>query len=321
MDLDDPESMTLVQLRQFIALARIGSFVKASQALHITQPALSRSIKALEDELGQRLFDRIGRRIELTAFGQLTLERSQLLLEDAESLKAQGHSPHQGGAGRLRIGLGSGPGILLTAPLLHHFATRFPTLRVEISRGPIDVLVQRLQDRALDALVVDIRSLKPSADLKVEQVVEVPGAFMCRKDHPLARARAVRLERLLQYPVASTPLSDELARILIERYGPQADPQRMVTLSSEEISYLVDVAHASDAVVLAIRAAGPQLAEIRMTPAFEATARFGLVTVARRSEMAFLPEVRAVMGQVFGAARGDSRARVKPSGARSRGGG
>ena len=295
--------MTLTQLRQFIALARSGSFVKASEVLHITQPALSRSIKALEDELGQLLFDRIGRRIELTAFGQATLERSLMLLEDAESLKSSGQGLARGGAGRVRIGLGSGPGALLTTPLLRLVANRFPGLRLEISRGPTDVLVQRLQDRALDALVVDIRSLKPSADLKVERVTEVPGAFMCRKGHPLARRRAVRFEQLLQYPIASTPLSDELARLLIERYGPQADPQHMVKLSSEEISHLNDVAQGSDAVVLAIRAAGPQLVPIALSPPFEATARFGLVTVARRSEMAFLPEIRTLMDDVFGPLR------------------
>lgn len=302
--------MTLIQLRQFIALARIGSFVKASEFLHITQPALSRSIKGLEDELGQLLFDRVGRRIELTAFGQATLERSLLLVEDAESLKAAGQS--SGAAGRMRIGLGSGPGAVLTAPLLLHAANRFPKLRLEISRGSTDVLVQRLQDRALDALVVDVRSLRPSADLQVEQVVELPGAFMCRKGHPLAQRRAVRFEQMLDYPIASTPLSDELARMLIERYGPQADPQRMVRLSSEEISYLHDVALGSDAVVLAIRAAGPQLTSIRLSPPFEATARFGLVTVARRSQMAFLPEIRTLMDRVF------TPLRLRSPGARAR---
>ena len=65
--------MTLVQLQHFVALARAGSFVKASALVHVTQPALSRSIAGLEDELGQRLFDRLGRRIELTPFGHDTL--------------------------------------------------------------------------------------------------------------------------------------------------------------------------------------------------------------------------------------------------------
>jgi hypothetical protein len=61
--------MTLVQLRHLIALAHTGSFSKAAQAQFLTQPALSRSIRALEDELGLPLFDRVGRRVELTPFG------------------------------------------------------------------------------------------------------------------------------------------------------------------------------------------------------------------------------------------------------------
>jgi DNA-binding transcriptional LysR family regulator len=84
--------MTIVQLRHFIALARAGSFVRASVSLNMTQPALSRSIRALEDELGQPLFDRFGRRIELTRFGREALDRASLLLEEAERLRLSGRS-------------------------------------------------------------------------------------------------------------------------------------------------------------------------------------------------------------------------------------
>ncbi len=62
--------MTLVQLKHFLELAANGSFSKSAERLYLTQPALSRSIKSLEDELGQSLFDRVGRKNELTPFGQ-----------------------------------------------------------------------------------------------------------------------------------------------------------------------------------------------------------------------------------------------------------
>jgi DNA-binding transcriptional LysR family regulator len=65
--------MTLVQLRHLIALAQTGSFSKAAEAVFLTQPALSRSVRALEDEFGAPLFDRVGRRIELTPFCRDTL--------------------------------------------------------------------------------------------------------------------------------------------------------------------------------------------------------------------------------------------------------
>jgi DNA-binding transcriptional LysR family regulator len=276
----------------------------ASNALLYIDPALSRSIKSLEDELGQLLFDRVGRRIELTPFGQETRRRTALLLEDAQELKNGGRQIASGDKGRIRLGLGSGPGAMFTTPLLTRMAVQFPKFHVEISRGKTETLVRLLRERALDALIVDARSLTPAPDLAVRQVVEADGAFLCRKGHPLlARRRPrgkLRFEQLLDYPVASTPLSDELARILVERYGERAHPQEMVTLSSDEITHLVHVAQQTDAIVLAIRAAGPELVELELTPALKAKARFGLVTVAGRAQSVFLPEIERLMREVQG---------------------
>ncbi len=291
--------MTLVQLRQFITLARTGSFVKAAGMLHITQPALSRSIKALEEELGQLLFDRVGKKIELTSFGEATRQRCESLVENAEAIRKSGRPTDAGHAGRLRLGLGSGPGAMLTTSILTNVANQHPNMRVDIYRANTEALVRMLREREVDALVVDIRSLKPAPDLKVDQVVEVEGGFMCRKGHPLARLSKVSFDQLLQYPIASTPLSDELARILIERYGERAHPEVMVKLMSDEISHLVQVAQQSDTVLLAIRPAAPQLSWLKVTPTLSARARFGMVTMANKAEALFLPQVRQLMVQRF----------------------
>jgi len=291
--------MTLVQLKHFITLARLGSFAKASVALFLTQPALSRSIKALEEELGQLLFDRVGRRIELTAFGQRTLERALALLEDADQLARGDRSMSAQDTGRLRIGLSSGPGALLTVPLMTHFANRFPQFHLDILRANTEVLTQMLRDRQADAVVVDLRSLRPAPDLAVSEVHELEGAFLCRPGHPLLKVSRLTPARLWRYPLASTPLSDELARILVERYGASAHPLRMIKLTTDEVSHLVEVALRSDTVVLAVRAACPALKPLRIQPALQAQARFGLVTLVQRSEPAHLAQVRSVLAQVF----------------------
>lgn len=288
--------MTLVQLRHLIALAQTGSFSRAAQAQFLTQPALSRSIRALEDELGMPLFDRVGRRIELTAFGRATLERARLLVTDAEELQGSGRRSREGERGVLRIGMGSGPGAMLMTPLLMTIALEHPQVHVEIARGGTELLVQSLRARTLDALVVDARSLKPAPDLRTELLFEMRGAFMVRRGHPLTKGRGgVRFEDASRYPIASTPLSDEVARILIARYGPQAHPEQCVTLRCEEVASLVEVAEHSDAVLLAIRAAAPTLVELTMRPPLDATARLGLVTLARRSEAPLLALVRELM--------------------------
>lgn len=277
--------MTLVQLKHFVVVAEVGSYVQASAALFLTQPALTRSIQALEDELGGPLFDRMGRRIGLTPFGHEVLARARRLVADAEALRQTGKELHAGLIGSLRIGLSSGPGALLSSPLMLHMAQHHPRLHLQISRGNTGVLVEELRDQHLDALVVDARSVHPSADLAVSDVFELAAGFLVRSDHPLMqRGQPVTIDDALAYPVASTPLSDEVARILISRYGPRANPDDMVTLRSDETLSLVEVARRSDAIVLTIHAAAPGLVPLPMSPPLAATARFGLVTLAKREE-------------------------------------
>jgi DNA-binding transcriptional LysR family regulator len=291
--------MTLVQLKHLIELASNGSFSQAASKLHLTQPALSRSIKALEDELGQALFDRVGRKNELTTFGAHIVQRARVLVDEANELRQTSQQLQKGEIGQFRVGMGSGPGAMLMTPLLMLMATEHPQAHIDISRGSTTLLVQALRDRLLDALILDIRSLQPSADLKVEALQEMAGAFMCRPGHPLAKKRSVPFAMLRDYPVASTPLSDEVARILMERFGPSAHPDQLVNLRCEEISSLLDVARTSDAVVLAIRASAPDLVELPISPALNANARFGLVTIASRTEPPLLGKVRGLMREVM----------------------
>jgi hypothetical protein len=115
---------------------------------------------------------------------------------------------------------------------------------------------------------------------------------MCNKKHPLAKLKRVSFEQLIQYPVASTPLSDEVARVLTEKYGSQAHPSQMVQLRCEEIASLLDVARNTQTVVLTVRAVAPDLVEIAMSPPLNATARFGWVSLKSRSEVPFAKLLR-----------------------------
>jgi DNA-binding transcriptional LysR family regulator len=290
--------MTLVQLRHFISLAQTGSFAKSAQALHLTQPALSRSIRALEDELGQSLLDRVGRLSELTPFGRLALPRALELVEGADDLAQSAQPSAHNHQGSLRIGLGSGPGAMLMTPLLLKVAQERPKVKLQIARANTELLVQALRDRALDALVVDARSLRPAPDLTVQLRYEMAGCFMVRRGHPLTRRRQpLSFDQLAPYPMASTPLSDDIARAMVERYGALAHPDVCITLRCEEIPSLVDVARRSDAVLLAVRSTAPDLVELNLRPALGVTARFGLVTLRRRTAPPALDLVRALMAE------------------------
>ena len=289
--------LTLTQLRHFVTLAEIGSFAQTARVVFLTQPALTRSIAALEEELGERLFDRVGRRIILTPFGREVLDRAQRLVRDTQTLKSLRQGLQSGMNGQLKLGLGSGPGALFSHRLLRHMAQHHPRLRLYLSRGSTEVLLQGLKSQRLDAAIVDIRAMRPSTDFEVSHSFELVTGFLVRPEHPLLSQTQLSLTEILAYPLASTTLSDEVARMLMEDYGPEANPDHMVTLMSDETSHIVDIARHTDAVVLTIVAAARDLISLPIKPPMRATARFGLVTLDKRQEAPALRIVREQLPQ------------------------
>jgi LysR family nitrogen assimilation transcriptional regulator len=127
--------MQLRQLRYFIAVARRGSFSKASAELHIAQPALSSQIAGLEEELGVRLLVRHSRGVELTAAGAHLLSRSDEVFNLIESIENE-LAPFRGGIhGEVRLGLPTTTTSVLALPLLETARERFPGLALHVVEG------------------------------------------------------------------------------------------------------------------------------------------------------------------------------------------
>lgn len=310
--------MNLRHLEHWLALAETGSFSRAAEKLHITQSALSRSIQALEDELGGPLVDRIGKRNELTPLGHSVLERARRIVHEASELKQGAAVLQQGGLGSLRLGLGSGPGAMLMTPWLVHMARHHPGVKVSITRGPTELQLQQLRDRSLDALVVDVRRVVPAADLCIGPTFEMPAGMLCRAGHPLLTLypRGVPFEALLQYPVASIPLSEEVARLLVARYGAKADPAELTTLQCEEISSLLETVRQTDAIYLGILGAARhelsrgELTVLKVKPPLDSGAMLGMVTLAGRTELPVMRELRDFVERLLGKNVDDKQRRM-----------
>jgi DNA-binding transcriptional LysR family regulator len=293
--------MNLRHLEHWLALADTGSFSRAAEKLHITQSALSRSIQVLEEDLGGPLVDRVGKKNEMTPLGQLVLARARRIVHEAQELQQGAALLQQGGLGSLRVGLGSGPGAMLMTPWLQYMAEHHPTVQVSVARGATELQLVQLRERQLDALVVDVRRVTLAPDLKLTHRVDMRAGFLVRRGHPILAAHAglVPFEALLAYPVACTPLSQEVARLLVEHYGPRADPAQMVSLQCDDIASLLDVVRQTDAVYLGICGAARQdlaegaLVELAMEPALQAGARLALITLAGRTELPVMGVFRA----------------------------
>lgn len=296
------QSMNLKSLEHLLAVAETRSFSKAALSCFITQSALSRSIQNLEEELGGRLLDRIGKRNELTPLGVEVCARAQGIVREARELKRSAEWLQEGG-GTIRVGLGSGPGSLLAMPLMELAARLHPKVRVSLTEGQTELQLIRLRERKLDAMVVDARRIVPAPDLRIESLGEHAAGFIVRAGHPLAARRRLAFQELLDYPVATTPLSDEVGRALMAQYGAQAHPDLLTSIRSDDIIAMLQVVERSDAIYLGIRAAAREalragrLRELALHPKLEVGARFAYVTMNGRTEAPVMRLVRELVAQ------------------------
>jgi DNA-binding transcriptional LysR family regulator len=278
--------MNLSQLAHLVALLETGSFTRAAEALHLSQPAFSRSIQLLEAELGAPLVDRIGKRNEATPLGRQVAQRARRVLAEVHEIRREAEMLAQGQTGSVALGLGAAPSALLSVPLMRRMLHGHPALRVKLSRGPTDSLLVSLRERTLDALVVHVRTLDNDADLDVAPMPALASGFVCRPGHPLLQGPRPSLPQVLAYPVMSTGLSPEIAR----RVAAARPEGFALHRESEDIACLLDIAAQSDAVFLGVLASAASLvaagvlARVPPPADFDIAAHFAFVTLRGRSE-------------------------------------
>jgi DNA-binding transcriptional LysR family regulator len=194
--------MDLRRLRTFVTVAEQGSVSRAALRLHISQPGLSRQLQELQQELGLRLFDRIGRRLVLTAEGEQLLGGSRNLLGYANALGEQAHLLKRGDTGSLIVGASPIQIESTFSTFLPRYARRYPSVQVKLvesagantlamlERGEIHLAVT-----VLDAGQADDRRL---AILPVKPLQLVAA---CRPSFPLERGAAVDIARVAMHPL------------------------------------------------------------------------------------------------------------------------
>jgi DNA-binding transcriptional LysR family regulator len=189
---------TLAQLRTFCTVARLNSFSRAAEKLHLTQPAVSAQVVALEDFLKVKLFDRFGKKISLSESGRVVLKAAEDILERVSALDQELADLREMKSGRVSIGASQVVGVYLLPELLAHFRNDFPGIalevRVEPARRIIDMLLEGEADIGIvgeGAPITDERiAVKPV--LRDELVLVVPG------NHIFAQMKSVRPASLAQ---------------------------------------------------------------------------------------------------------------------------
>jgi DNA-binding transcriptional LysR family regulator len=193
--------LDLRALRQLLALADHGSFGRAASSLRMTQPALSRSMKALEAEVGAELFERSPTGAIPTDEGRLLIERARELVRAADELDRELLRRRIPGAGQIAVGAGPYPGETIVPTALSRFVAAHPLVRVRaVIRGDWDELLRRLRARELDFFVAETSTLDAEHDLDIERLPPHTAYFVARRGHPLAERTTVRAEHTFSYP-------------------------------------------------------------------------------------------------------------------------
>ena len=177
----------LQQLRQMIALGAHGSFVRASKALHISQPALSRSIQALEDHLGAALFLRTASGIVPTDLGRLYIERARDIVRMADELDREAKEQRTIQTGKVAFGGGPYPTELLLGRAAGRLMEQYPSISLQIFIRNWDELLRLLRARELDFFVAEVSTLAREPDIEILPMTQArPLYFIARAGHPLA---------------------------------------------------------------------------------------------------------------------------------------
>lgn len=204
----------LRQLRHFVALAEHAHFARAAAAIHLSQPALSRSIQALESQLGCTLVDRHSRGVSLTAHGQLVLEHARRLLAGSLALSNAVNQLGNLEAGELRLGAGPYPAARLIPQALGQLLQRYPRVQVKLDIANWLELRDSLLDSTIELFVADIRELQDDTQLRIEPLRVHQGVLFCRPAHPLLQRQNLQLRDLLDFPLAGTQLPQVVERSL-----------------------------------------------------------------------------------------------------------
>jgi DNA-binding transcriptional LysR family regulator len=193
--------MELRHLRYFLAVAEALNFTKAAAQLRVAQPALSRRVQDLEDEIGVDLLKRSPRGVTLTAEGKLFLEKTRHILGLAEESVEQVRALARGQYGNLHIGYAPSPTVELLPPALAAYQKAFPQVNVVLHDASRREIVDGLQDGTLElAVMPEVTSLQADG-IEFESLRTYPFCVALAPAHRLARLKAVPLEKIVAEPI------------------------------------------------------------------------------------------------------------------------
>lgn len=234
--------MNTVRLQAFIAVMQQKSVSKAAKQLHLTQPAISKRLRGLEQELEVRLFDHIGRQIQPTAAALRLLPQAERWLADYQEIRRSLNEGQQDIAGRLTIGTSHHIGLHHLPLLLKGFVQRYPKVALEIRFVDSEQAHQAVLAGELELAFLTLPPERHTR-LSYQEIWLDDLLFVAAPFHPLAQAKNLALADLLPFPAILPSASTYTSQITLAAFAQQQlKPQATMTTNPlESIRMLVSI--------------------------------------------------------------------------------
>src|SRR3989475_10257279 len=201
--------MELRHLRYFLAVGEALNFTKAAAQLRVAQPALSRQVQDLEDEIGVDLIKRRARGVTLTPEGKLFLDEVRELLKRADESVEKVRALARGEYGELHIGYAPSPSVEILPPALAAFQKAAPRVKVLLHGLSSDELITGLQNATLESAVMVRQPVgDETAGIQFELLRSYPLCVAMAATHPFARLKSITLEKLAAEPLVGLRRKD-----------------------------------------------------------------------------------------------------------------
>jgi DNA-binding transcriptional LysR family regulator len=223
------------QLEMFRAVAEERSFTRAAERLHVSQSAISRQVKLLEDELGGRLLHRGGKGASLTAPGELLLRLANRIHRDMQDVMGQIAETHGLLRGSLTIAGGMTVCMHVLPRVLRQYRKLYPGVDLRVVSGPTEAILRQVRSHEVDLALLTLPL--GDADLEVAPVLREEMVVVTAPGHPLAKARAVDAQQIARFPLILYEAGSNSRRVQ-DRLFADAALQVKVAMETENVEII-----------------------------------------------------------------------------------
>ncbi|BFM17976.1 hypothetical protein R50073_41590 [Maricurvus nonylphenolicus] len=241
------ERLDFRKLRYVVSIAQAHSITAAAKALSISQPALTRSIAEVEEELGIQIFQRLPRGMVLTEEGEKFVNRARILINDLDALSKDFRSGTENARKKLRIGIAPGVYLTLAAPSIADFAAEHLEIDIVTSVGRPQEVVPRLATGEVDVVLSTTYYMSHWPDIVVENITELQFAYLTRKGHPVEHQEGIPEIEVMKYPAILPASTDWMHQDMAALNEKLSLPPLKATYVTDDINLIFSLLRKTDA--------------------------------------------------------------------------